>query len=238
VRPPPSLTPPHCHTNREACQYGTGSLVASLSSGTREVDAADLEFWFEFGSTYSYVSAARIEEVAAAAGVPVVWEPFLLGPIFAEQGWDDSPFNIYPAKGRYMWRDLQRLCDGYRIPFAKPSHFPRSGLLAARVASLAKAASEPWLPDFVRAVFKANFAEDREISEPAEVRSILDSLGLPGERLVEKAQEPENKLRLREQTRRAGERGIFGAPSFVVGGELFWGNDRLEHALAWAYHRT
>jgi 2-hydroxychromene-2-carboxylate isomerase len=90
----------------------------------------------------------------------------------------------------------------------------------------------------VRAVFRANFAEDREISEPAEVRSILDSLGLPGERLVEKAQEPENKLRLREQTRRAGERGIFGAPSFVVGGELFWGNDRLEAALAWANHRT
>ena len=198
----------------------------------------DLEFWFEFGSTYSYLSAARIEEAAEAAGVGVVWEPFLLGPIFAEQGWDDSPFNLYPAKGRYMWRDLQRLCDGYRIPFAKPSRFPRSGLLAARVACLAKAASGPWLPEFVRAVFRANFAEDREISDPEEVRSILDSLGLPGGRLVEQAQTSENKLRLREQTRRAGERGIFGAPSFVVGGELFWGNDRLEHALAWANTRT
>jgi 2-hydroxychromene-2-carboxylate isomerase len=198
------------------------------------VSAADLEFWFEFGSTYSHLAAARIEGLAAAAGVPVVWEPFLLGPIFAEQGWDDSPFNVYPAKGRYMWRDIERLCAKYSIPFAKPSRFPRNGLLAARVACLAKAASEPWLPDFVRAVFRANFAEDREIGEAAEVRSILDSLGQPGGRLVEQAQASENKLRLREQTRRAGEHGIFGAPSFVVGGELFWGNDRLEDALAWA----
>jgi 2-hydroxychromene-2-carboxylate isomerase len=198
------------------------------------VSAADLEFWFEFGSTYSYLSAARIAGLAAAAGVPVVWEPFLLGPIFAERGWDDSPFNVYPAKGRYMWRDIERLCAGYRIPFAKPSSFPRNGLLAARVACLARVTSEPWLPDFVRAVFRANFAEDREIGDAAEVRSILDSLGQQGGRLVEQARASENKLRLREQTRRAGELGIFGAPSFVVGGELFWGNDRLEDALAWA----
>jgi 2-hydroxychromene-2-carboxylate isomerase len=198
------------------------------------VSGAALGFWFEFGSTYSYLSAARIEGPAAAAGVPVVWEPFLLGPIFAEQGWDDSPFNIYPAKGRYMWRDVERRCAGYGIPFAKPSRFPRNGLLAARVACLAAAKSERWLPDFVRAVFRANFAEDREIGDAAVVRSILDSLGQPGERLIEQAGAPENKTRLRRQTQRAGEIGIFGAPSFVVGDELFWGNDRLEEALRWA----
>jgi 2-hydroxychromene-2-carboxylate isomerase len=195
-----------------------------------------LEFWFEFGSTYSYLSAARIEGLAAEVGVPVVWEPFLLGPIFAQQGWNDSPFNVYPAKGRYMWRDLERLCEGYGIPFARPSRFPRDGLLAARVACLAK--SEPWLPEFVRAVFRANFSEDREIGDAVEIREILDSLGRPGERLVEQARAPENKMFLREQTRRAGELGIFGAPSFVVGGELFWGNDRLENALAWTTSRT
>jgi 2-hydroxychromene-2-carboxylate isomerase len=193
-----------------------------------------LEFWFEFGSTYSYLSAARIEAVAAAVGVPVLWEPFLLGPIFADQGWDDSPFNIYPPKGRYMWRDLERLCAKYRIPFARPSRFPRNGLLAARIACLAKATSEPWLPEFARAVFRANFTEDRDIGDTATIRSILDSLGLPSAQLVEQAQVPENKLRLRQQTRRAKELGIFGAPSFVVGEELFWGNDRLEDALAWA----
>ncbi|HKH12608.1 MAG TPA: 2-hydroxychromene-2-carboxylate isomerase [Rubrobacter sp.] len=193
-----------------------------------------LRFWFEFGSTYSYLSAVRIEAAAAEAGVPLAWEPFLLGPIFAEQGWDDSPFNVYPAKGRYMWRDMERLCSGNGIPFAKPSRFPRGGVAAARVACLAKATSEPWLPGFVRAVFLANFAEDREIGEPEEVRSILDSLGLPGRRIVERAEAQDNRPRLREQTRLAAELGIFGAPSFVVGDELFWGNDRLEDALAWA----
>lgn len=194
----------------------------------------DLEFWFEFGSTYSYLSATRIETAAEEAGVTVGWEPFLLGPIFAEQGWDDSPFNIYAAKGRYMWRDMERLCERYGVPFAKPSRFPRNGLLAARVACLARATSESWLPGFVRAVFQANFAEDREIGDAAEVGSILDGLGLPGTRIVGQANAPDNKERLREQTRRAGEVGVFGAPSFVVDGELFWGNDRLEDALSWA----
>ena len=195
---------------------------------------ASLEFWFEFGSTYSYLSAARIEGVAEAAGVPVLWEPFLLGPIFAELGWEDSPFNVYPPKGRYMWRDVERLCEKYDIPFARPSRFPRNGLLAARIACLAKVRSEPWLPEFVMAVFRANFAEDREIGDSAEIRSVLDALGQPADELVERAQAPESKLRLREQTQRAKELGIFGAPGFVVGEELFWGNDRLEDALSWA----
>ena len=198
------------------------------------MNVSSLHFWFEFGSTYSYLSAARIESLADSAGVTISWEPFLLGPIFAEQGWDDSPFNVYPAKGRYMWRDVERRCVKYSIPFTKPSRFPRNGLLAARVACLATATPERWLPEFVRATFRANFAENREIGDAAQVRSILDSLGLPGAQLVEQAQTPENKLRLREQTRQAREFGIFGAPSFVVGRELFWGDDRLEEALVWA----
>jgi 2-hydroxychromene-2-carboxylate isomerase len=201
------------------------------------MNTPDLEFWFEFGSTYSYLSAARIDAAAASAGVRVRWEPFLLGPIFAKQGWDDSPFNVYPAKGRYMWRDMERLCSGNGTPFKKPSRFPRSGAVAAGVACLAKATSEPWLPGFARAVFRANFAEDREIGEAAEIRSILDTLGLPGTRIVERAEAPDNRHRLRAQTRRAAELGIFGAPSFVVGDELFWGNDRLEDALWWASGR-
>ena len=202
------------------------------------MSTVDFRFWFEFGSTYSYLSACRIENAASAAGVTVSWEPFLLSPIFKEQGWDDSPFNVYPAKGRYMWRDLERLCASYGLPFIKPSRFPRNGLLAARVACLAKALSEPWLPDFARTVYRANFAEDREIGDAAVIRSILDSLELPGAELIEQAGTTENKRLLHEQTRQAGELGIFGAPSFVVEGELFWGDDRLDHALAWASSRS
>jgi len=86
-----------------------------------------VEFWFEFASTYSYPAALRIEALAQSEGVPIDWKPFLLGPIFRAQGWSDSPFNLFPAKGRYMWRDLERICAELSIPFRCPSQFPRNG---------------------------------------------------------------------------------------------------------------
>jgi 2-hydroxychromene-2-carboxylate isomerase len=191
-----------------------------------------LEVWFEFASTYSYPGVHRVGPAAAARGIPVAWKPFLLGPIFQGQGWNDSPFNIYPAKGRYMWRDLERLCAKDGLPFRRPTRFPRSGLLAARVACLA--ADEPWCPDFVRAVYRANFAEDREIAEPETIAEILDALGVPGHETIARAQQPAVKERLRRQTEEAVALGIFGAPTYVVARELFWGTDRLGDALAWA----
>ncbi|HXJ35706.1 MAG TPA: 2-hydroxychromene-2-carboxylate isomerase [Candidatus Eisenbacteria bacterium] len=193
---------------------------------------APLEFWFEFASTYSYLAAGRIERVAADAGVPVVWRPFLLGPIFKSQGWNDSPFNIYPAKGRYMWRDMERQCARYGLPMRRPSQFPRGSLVAARIAAVK--AGEPWCPAFVRAVYHANFAEDRDIGAAETVRAILDAIGQPGAALVELAQSGEAKDALRVQTERAITLGIFGAPTFVTRDEVFWGDDRLENALAWA----
>jgi 2-hydroxychromene-2-carboxylate isomerase len=189
-----------------------------------------LQFWFEFGSTYSYLSACRIEAICQVAEVPLVWRPFLLGPIFKAQGWNDSPFNIYPAKGRYMWRDLERLCEKYKLPFRRPTEFPRNGLLAARVACWAQ--EEPWLPRFVRAVFAANFVDDLDIADPDVASGILEKMGQNPDAVLAHAGRPETKERLREQTERAMQLGIFGAPSFVVGDELFWGNDRLGDAVA------
>jgi 2-hydroxychromene-2-carboxylate isomerase len=191
-----------------------------------------IQFWFDFASTYSYPAAMRIERQADAAGVAVAWQPFLLGPIFASQGWNDSPFNIYPPKGRYMWRDLERLCDTDGIPFLRPSRFPGNGLLAARVAN--RFATAPWAPEFCRAIFRANFAEDREIADPAVVRDCLDRLDLSGDTLIDEAQSSDGKAALRDAVERAQALGLFGAPSFVVAGELFWGNDRLDAALEWA----
>ena len=191
-----------------------------------------VEFWFEFASTYSYLSVMRIERAAEAAGVDIEWKPFLLGPVFLALGWNDSPFNIYPPKGRYMWRDLERLAEKEGLPFRRPSRFPRNGLLAARVALVG--VEEGWVAAFARAVMTANFAEDREIGEEAVIVEILGTLGLPGAEVITRAQADANKLSLRCQTERAAELGLFGAPSFRVGEELFWGNDRLEDALAWA----
>lgn len=191
-----------------------------------------VEFWFEFASTYSYLSVMRIERAAEAAGVDIEWKPFLLGPVFLALGWNDSPFNIYPPKGRYMWRDLERLAEKEGLPFRRPSRFPRNGLLAARVALVG--VEEGWVAAFARAVMMANFAEDREIGEEAVIGAILGTLGLPAAEVIARAQADANKLALRCQTERAAELGLFGAPSFRVGEELFWGNDRLEDALAWA----
>lgn len=191
-----------------------------------------VEFWYEFASTYSWLSVMRIEPLAEAAGVQLEWKPFLLGPVFMALGWNDSPFNIYPPKGRYMWRDLERLCAKEGLPFRRPSAFPRNGLLAARVALVG--VEDGWVAPFARAVMTANFAEDREIAEPAVIREILVALGLSDAEIMARAQADANKLALRCQTERAAELGLFGAPSFRVGEELFWGNDRLADALEWA----
>ncbi|HEY8157013.1 MAG TPA: 2-hydroxychromene-2-carboxylate isomerase [Myxococcota bacterium] len=190
-----------------------------------------IQFWFEFASTYSYPAAMRVEAAAAARGIPVEWKPFLLGPIFQKQGWNDSPFNLYPVKGAYMWRDLARLCEELQLPLVRPSRFPRGSLIAARVACAF--AGEPWLPAFVRAVYHANFARDEDIATPAVIARCLADVGQRAEPLLEAAQTETVKAKLRAQGEEAERLGIFGAPSFVVGRELFWGNDRLESALAW-----
>ena len=190
-----------------------------------------IEFWFDFASTYSYPAASRVDSVAKRHGVTIVWRPFLLGPIFRAQDWNDSPFNLYSKKGRYMWRDLERVCAELRIPFSKPSLFPRNGLLAARIACVLE--GDDKLPEFIRRVYAANFAQDRDISAPDVVTDCLDGLVSDPGNILAQAADENIKLRLRQNTDHAISLGIFGAPTFVVDEELFWGNDRLEAALEW-----
>jgi 2-hydroxychromene-2-carboxylate isomerase len=191
-----------------------------------------LEFWYEFASTYSYLSAMRIESLAKQAGMEIEWRPFLLGPIFKAQGWDTSPFNLYPAKGRYMIRDLERLAGKRGLAFHMPSPFPANSLKAARLALIG--AEEGWVAPFSRAVFEAEFARHQNIADSAVLTDILASLGLDSARLFRRAEEPAIKQRLKDHSDAAASRGIFGAPTFVTtDGELFWGDDRLEEALRW-----
>jgi 2-hydroxychromene-2-carboxylate isomerase len=239
ARAPPAAAPrvagPARVSIARLIRYGSGKPRALQTASARlTMQQEPLEFWFEFASTYSYLAASRIEEAAAIARVRLRWRPFLLGPIFVSQGWGDSPFNIYPLKGRYMWRDMERLCEKYQLPFRRPSKFPRSGLLAARVACMA--AEEPWCPRFVRAVYRANFAEDREISQTETIAEILATVGQSPREVLTSAESPENKQRLREQNQWAVVHGIFGAPTMLAGKELFWGNDRLEDAIAFHLH--
>lgn len=194
-----------------------------------------ITFWFDFASTYSYLSAMRIGDMATRLNLGIRWQPFLLGPIFAEQGWDTSPFNLYPAKGAYMWRDLERQCEARNLAFMRPDPFPQHSLLAARVALAALEHDNG--ASFCREVFCAQFARGADISNPATIADCLHRSGFP-ETLMDKADDQHIKDRLRDHVSRARAVGIFGAPSFTVGSELFWGDDRLDSAMQHAERRT
>ena len=199
-------------------------------------DQPVLKFWFEFGSNYSYLSVMRIESLAQPAGVTVAWKPFLLGPIFRELGMHDSPFVLNPAKGRYVWRDMERQAKKYALEFRKPSQFPRIALLPMRVALLG--ADQSWISAFCKRVMLQNFVDDIDINDIANVRRALTGLVHDPDAILAGAQGDDNKQRLRTQTGDALRRGLFGAPTFLVGDEMFWGDDRMEEAITFAAKST
>ena len=207
-----------------------------MTANDRADAMPELEFWFEFGSNYSYLSVMRIEEIAARYGVKVRWLPFMLGPIFQSFGWNNSPFVLQREKGEYVWKDMARQCRKYGIPWKMPTQFPRLGVLPLRVVLVA--AAKAWVGDFARQVMLLNFAYDRDINSKEAIGEILEKLGAPAADLIAEAQSDPVKLRLREQTEAAKARKVFGAPTFFARGEMFWGNDRLEDALDYAAGRT
>ena len=166
-------------------------------------------------------------------GVRIAWEPFLLGPIFRALGMENSPFVLQKEKGAYVQQDMARLCRKYGLaPWVKPSVFPRLGVLPLRIALLG--VDEPWIGAFCRKVMELNFVRDQDINQPEQMVPIVAELGLSALGLTERAQSEPIKTRLRDQTEQARSKGIFGAPTFFVGTEMFWGNDRLDDALLFA----
>ena len=193
---------------------------------------ATAEFWYDFASTYSYPAAMRVAELARSRAVALAWRPFLLGPIFAAYGWRDSPFNIYPAKGRYMWRDMERICGALALPLKRPDPFPQNSLLAARVALALEGESRA---GFSRQVYGAEFGQGLTISDRAVIATLLAKAGLDPEPVLGRAESDANKARLKAGCALAAELGIIGVPCLVTeDGEVFWGNDRLEQGLDWA----
>jgi 2-hydroxychromene-2-carboxylate isomerase len=197
------------------------------------MNSPTLDFWFDFASTYSYPAAMRIRGLADQAGVIIRFRPFLLGPIFKAQGWTTSPFNLFPAKGQNMWRDLERICTDAELPFRRPSPFPQNSVSAARVALVGL--SEGWGEQFCFDVFRMESGQGRSINDVSVLADILSHLNVAPEPTLAAAISDDNKLKLRNQTEQAQRLGVFGAPTFTTAdGELFWGNDRLERALRWA----
>lgn len=193
----------------------------------------EIEFWYEFASPYSYISMMRIGDIAEHVGVEVHYQPFLLGPIFKQFGWELSPFITYPEKGRYFFRDIERETAAYGLPLTMPEVFPQRGLLAARTALVGM--EQGWGVEFSKAVYARQFQQGLSISEEADIGTVLEGMQM-GEvgGILARAQSEEIKGRMFKITDHAKAIGIIGAPTFVARGEIFWGNDRLERAFQYA----
>lgn len=191
----------------------------------------EIEFWYSIGSTYSYFTVMRLSQVAEAEGLRFRWRPFDVRAIMTEIG--NSPFIGKPVKSAYMWRDMERRAQMYGLKPRLPAPYPLSDLpFANAVAVLGM--DEGWGEAFTRAAYRRWFEEGVLPDAGVGMDESLREVGQDPARVIEEARGDAAQARLAEETETARARGIFGSPSFVVAGELFWGDDRLEDAVKWA----
>ena len=192
----------------------------------------EIQFWFSIGSTYTYLSVTRISGLAKETGASLAWQPFSVRKIMREM--DNVPFPPSKrAKVDYMWRDIERRAQGYGFSARVPAPYPLGEFdLANRVAVLGK--QEGWCEDYVRATYRRWFIDGEEAGGEFNLPQTLSEIGQDLSRVLDRANSPDIEAAYLGQTERAQDLGIFGSPSFVVDGELFWGDDRLEDAIAWA----
>jgi 2-hydroxychromene-2-carboxylate isomerase len=196
--------------------------------------AAEIDFFAYSGSTYTYLTIMRINELATKAGVSVRWRPFYARAIMIEQ--NNVPFRNKPTKARYMWRDLERRAARHGIEWKGIPRYPvEETVFANRVAVIA--AQEGWAPEFLKAIYQAWFLRNQDFGDVDVVSSLLTMLGKDATALIVRANSHEAQMMLDTETDAARNLGIFGSPTFVCGTEIFWGDDRLEDALDWATSR-
>jgi 2-hydroxychromene-2-carboxylate isomerase len=183
-----------------------------------------VEFFFDLSSPYSYLASTQIEAIAARSGAAVHWRPFVLGAVFKATG------NVMPAacpaKAKYMIEDLSRFARQYGVPFRMSSHFPLNTMQAHRLIVAIAEHDAPKAVEVARGLFAAVWVDDLNIADEAVLEEVIRPLHVTPEELQSSAA-PSVKDRLRAQTDEAVRRGAFGAPTFFVGDELFWGDDRL-----------
>ncbi len=186
---------------------------------------SDLQFFFDFSSPFAYLASTQVEALAQRTGATLRYRPFLLGALFKAVGTPDVPLFAMPeAKRRHAGLDMYRWADHLGVPLRFPTRFPMNTVKALRMVLQ--------LPDEQKAaliapIYKAYWAEDRDIADDAELSAIASEAGLDGAALVAGTKEEPVKARLKAATEEAVRLGLFGAPSFLVGDLLFWGQDRL-----------
>lgn len=189
-----------------------------------------IDFWFMVGSTYTYLTVSRLPQVEAATGIQFRWRPFNVRAIMQEMS--NIPFATKPIKLAYMWRDVERRASKYGLPSNVPAPYPLKNLeLANRVAVLGE--SEGWCADYVRATYRRWFVDGEEAGTEPNLSGSLREIGQDPGRVIPAANHDSIGRALEAATAEARQLKIFGAPTFVTRGELFWGDDRLEDAVAW-----
>ena len=189
-----------------------------------------IDFWFSIGSTYTYLSVMRIDEVAQQTGLTFRWCPFNVSAIMVEM--DNIPFHTKPVKLRYMWRDLERRAALHGLPWSVIPPYPIKHLSIVNRIALS-AAEEGWCADYVKAAYRSWFVSGQDPSVEPTLSDNLRATGQNAEKVVARATSGEAKAALEAATSAARSLGIFGSPTFVANGEVFWGDDRLEDAIRW-----
>ena len=190
-----------------------------------------IDFWFSIGSTYSYLTVMRLDAVAKREGIEFVWRPFNVREIMIEQ--NNIPFTNKPVKSAYMWRDIERRASLYDLPIAVPAPYPLKQLpLANQVAVLGM--EEGWGRDYIKEAYRLWFQEGLPAGEEPNLTRSIKAAGQDPAKVLSRAGETDIERELARLTDAARKAGVFGSPSFVVAGELFWGDDRLDDAIAWA----
>ena len=190
-----------------------------------------IDFWFSIGSTYSYLTVMRLAEVEDASGAGFRWRPFNVRHVMIEQ--NNIPFKDKPVKTAYMWRDIERRAERYGLNPRLPAPYPLPGLVLANlVATLA--AEEGWVEDYVRTAYRRWFEEGLPAGEDPNLSESLREIGQEPDRVLAQARTERIEGALATSTEEAMRLGVFGSPTFVVDEEVFWGDDRLDDAIAWA----
>jgi 2-hydroxychromene-2-carboxylate isomerase len=193
-------------------------------------DRSAIDFWFTMGSTYTYLTVMRLPGIERASGLSFRWRPFHLLTILQEM--KHVPFADKPAKAAYMWRDIERRAAMYGIKLSLPAPYPAPhSVVANRVAILGLA--EGWGTAFIRAAYRRWFERGEVTGSEPNLSASLKEIGQDPDRVRTQAASEAVGRRLAAETDEARALGIFGSPTFAIGPELFWGDDRLEDAISW-----
>ncbi len=185
-----------------------------------------VDFWFDFGSPAAYLAWTQLPQLAADTGATVVYKPMLLGGVFQATG-NHSPVTI-PAKGNYIFKDFARFAKRYDVALTHNPHFPINTLTLMRAAVGLQMRNDPRFGDYMAAMFRAIWVDAKNMNDPATVGTVLQAAGFDAAAMLALASDAAVKEQLKAVTQAAVERGIFGAPAFFVGEQMFWGQDRLD----------